>query len=63
MFDDKNKKKKGVLILEDEALDDEALDDEALDLDDLENVAGGRMRDEAVTNDTTDVSADTKRNI
>ena len=58
MFDDKNKKKKGVLILE-----DEAMNDEALDLDDLENVAGGRMRDEVVTNDTTDISADTKRNI
>lgn len=58
MFDDKNKKKKGVLILE-----DEAKNDEALDLDDLENVAGGRMRDEVVTNDTTDISADTKRNI
>ena len=58
MFDDKNKKKKGVLILE-----DEAMNDEALDLDDLENVAGGRMRDEVVTNDTTDISADTKKNV
>ena len=58
MLDDKNKNKNKKGIPE-----DEALDDIALDFDDLENVAGGRMRDEAVTNDTTDVSADTKKNI
>ena len=53
MSDDKNKKEK----------EKDVSDDEALDLNDFEKVVGGRMRDEVVTNDTTDVSADTKKNV
>lgn len=48
---------------ENKNVQNEAAENEELNLDELDQVAGGRMRGNVFINKTTDISEDTKRNI